>query len=204
MSELTPIEAAVQQPAQKATGKRAAAQRSAAKKPAAKKPAARRSVAAATSSQVPEPSFVEAAIATAVKLSEEWDTAGRSLADRVVEVQQQSAASVPSDAYDSLVAAVQAQDLPELLRAHQAYVDIVQTACADLMAGYEAAAKDYVGRLQSSWNASQKEATKQFAKYVRSVRDGLDNHVEDPAAIAQIGLSLVAMSQLAPALLPVA
>jgi hypothetical protein len=129
----------------------------------------------------------------------EWDAAGRALAEELREVQNKAAARLPRDTYAQRLAAASPTDVASLLQVHLGYLEEVNAVSEALNAGYEKAFTEYTKRVQSLWDSGRKRAAEDFAAYVDDLRKELTAAAEtaDPDALATLGASLIAMSQLA-------
>ena len=147
----------------------------------------------------PESIYIMAALDAASELSADVEAAGRQLGSRLQAIGEREAATVPGPVLDALGATAQSTDVADFLRAHQAYSDAVRSVVDDAVAKYNAAVGDYAHQLEVSWKASREQGAKLFADYVTAITGQLHDTPSDPATVAQVGWSLVAMAQLAAA-----
>ena len=147
----------------------------------------------------PESVYIMAALDAASELSADVEAAGRQLGSRLQAIGEREAATVPGPVLDALGAAAQSTDVADFLRAHQAYSDAVRSVVDDAVAKYNEAVADYAHQLEVSWKSSREQGAKLFADYVTAITGQLHDSSSDPATVAQVGWSLVAMAQLAAA-----
>lgn len=192
--------------------KRAAKKTTARKRPAKAAGGSTRKTTAAPSS-TPRPETVEttagAKYLTSVashtaEQAAEWDAAGKALAEELREVQNKAAGRLPRDTYAQRLAAASPTDVASLLQVHLGYLEDVNNVSDTLNAGYEKAITQYTKRVEALWEGGRKRAAEDFAEYVDELRKELTSAAEtaDPDALATLGASLIAMSQLAGAVRP--
>jgi hypothetical protein len=134
----------------------------------------------------------------------EWDAAGKALAEELREVQNRAAGRLPRDTYAQRLAAASPTDVASLLQVHLGYLEDVSSVSDAFNAGYEKAITQYTKRVEALWEGGRKRAAEDFAGYVDELRTELTAAAEtaDPDALATLGASLIAMSQLAGAVRP--
>ena len=187
--------------AESTTSKRTARATGAAAKRAARPAAAKSRTAAAeaaVSGATAGSRYLTTVVEHAVEQVEEWEAANRSLVEEIGALQRKAAGQLPQATPFEVLATDPLTDVAGLLEAQQAYVDGISTAAEAYRTGYEQAIVDYTKRAEALWEGSRRRAAADLADYVDDLRKELSASASDadPGALANLGVALIAMSQL--------
>ena len=194
--------------AKKSAAKKSAARKSAAKKSAAKKSTAKRSSASKGSAagagrdtvvNDAESAYVSQVFDAGAELTKRWESAGHELLGRLDAISEQHPIDIPRDVLDTFQDAAQSNDAAEFLRAQQACGEALQSSIDSANSSYAEALGEYSASLQDLWSGHAGRHASLFEDYVADVRRRLNEGNGDPAAVAQLGWSLIAASQFASA-----
>jgi hypothetical protein len=147
--------------------------------------------------------YLTAVIEHAAEQAQAWEAANRALVEEVGALQRTTADRLSQQGTSQLGADAPA-DLAGVLEAQQAYVDELNAAAETYRSAYEHAILGYTERAESLLAESRRQAAADFGAYVDELRSELAGSATeaDPQALAQLGLALLAMSQLSAATSP--
>ena len=165
---------------------------SSAKKARTRRPAAKKSTRA-------ESVYVSLVLDAAAELTEGWESAGRKLLGRLETISKNQPIDVPGDVLDALADAARSNDIGEILSAQQAFAEASQSTIDRATSSYSEAIEAYTTELQDLWSVHSGRHAALLENYVADVRRRLEEANGAPAAVAQLGWSLIAASQFASA-----